>query len=97
MGLFDIPQVGEIIGIAKRVIAIIETVLKNTDIKERWNSSGRAPFKFSVYDYNVSVIVEDKRKTAIQAEVVEAAVDLPNGNRGATGNPEPVEEAEAQE
>lgn len=72
MGIFDIPQIGEVISIAKKVVGICEIVLKNTDLKEKWQTEGRAPFKFSVYDYNVSVVVEDKRKTAITAEITES-------------------------
>lgn len=71
---FDsIPQLGKIIAIAERLGNAFAAIAANTDIMERWKHEGVLPAKVTVYDYEVTVLIENKRINSIDIEPEELA------------------------
>ena len=58
--------------IVEKVISLLTAFAENTDIKEKFLRTGKVSASFSVESYEVKFTIEDKRKTAIPADVKEA-------------------------
>lgn len=70
--LFDnIPGFSRIVEIVEKVINLLSTFAENTDIKERFQRTGKVSASFTVESYEVKFTIEDKRKTAIPADIEE--------------------------
>ena len=75
MGAFrfdKIPGFSRIVEIVEKVISLLTAFAENTDIKEKFLRTGKVSASFSVESYEVKFTIEDKRKTAIPADVKEA-------------------------
>ena len=75
MSILDsIPGVGDIVKIGTKALDVLNKILDNTGIRNKFRETGRVNGVVSIYDYKVTFLVEDlKRKnaTAIEGEVVE--------------------------
>ena len=75
MGPFGFDKISgfsRIVEIVEKVISLLTAFAENTDIKEKFLRTGKVSASFSVESYEVKFTIEDKRKTAIPADVKEA-------------------------
>jgi len=71
MGLIDsFPEVGNVVKVGSAVVNAFNKLMDNTDIRQRFKTTGVVKGSVTIYDYRVAFIVEDMKRRAIEAEVV---------------------------
>lgn len=63
-GFDNIPQIGRIMDISDKIVSVFRDLFDKTDCLEKFETTGIIPVKIKVYDYDISVVIKDKRKTA---------------------------------
>ena len=75
MGLFgfdNIPGFSRIMENAEKVISLLTAFAENTGVKAKFQDTGKVSASFTIESYEVKFTIEDKRKTAIPADIKEA-------------------------
>ena len=67
MGMGDIADA---LKLGNRIVAVLERLTTNAQIKEEFVRTGKVSGSFSVSDYLIEFTVKDKKRTAIPADVV---------------------------
>jgi hypothetical protein len=68
MGLGDIA---EAMKLGNRVVSILEKLTTDARIREQFALDGKIEGKFSLLDYEVKFVVEDRKRVSIPAEIEE--------------------------
>ena len=71
MSILDsIPEVGNVVRIGSKIVDAFNKLMDNTNIREKFKETGRVTGAVTIYDYRVTFVVEDMKRTAIDAEVI---------------------------